>query len=558
VGFILSFLTASLLLLFLLPLRCLAQSSVVTYPYGDAQTAVPRVNNGIVYVGPVNQISVYGLPSASTDPPTKQLVENGTSASVTLPGGGQSVSSPTVVFVQCFVRAEIPTVTAPADWSSFASNVDTYDVQYLIYKLYPANSTIDSSIALNFAGVSFAVIQAVAYQGVVGLDAGPLEAHTTNSATATAPAVTTARNDDTIVWFYSAMGADLATVSSVSTGSIESQFDNDTSPRDYYGCEAIADLTAGTAGTQPSRAMTCSATESWSSGIVVALSSINAPTPTPNTRAPKHNPTPTHTPTRTSTPTPIPTGTPTHTPTPTQTPTPIPSPTSTSGITTRACSSGYAGATSSQTINLPAGTTTGDVTLAMLVMDVEVTGLDSPTFPQMVAPPGWAIVPNAYANFETGESGYFIYYRVYQSGDPTTTAAWTWPTDTAAQIGSWVACSYESTNTAGPIDASNNSISTTNGLVATALSATPSSSSDMLTMWFTNSNADPGATLSIGKIEQNMTAGGQVALVADYPLSSSAATGNQTLTWTSGDAAWGASQILLRPASASTTTAGSK
>jgi hypothetical protein len=133
----------------------------------------------------------------------------------------------------------------------------------------------------------------------------------------------------------------------------------------------------------------------------------------------------------------------------------------------------------------------------------------------MVAPPGWAIVPNAYANFETGESGYFIYYRVYQSGDPTTTAAWTWPTDTAAQIESWVACSYESTNTAGPIDASNNSISTTNGLVATALSATPSSSSDMLTMWFTNSNADPGATLSIGKIEQNMTAGGQVALVAD-------------------------------------------
>ncbi len=267
--------------------------------------------------------------------PTQQDVEGGTSASVTLPGGGQSVSSPTVVFVQCFVRAGNPIVTAPAGWSSFASNVDSVDAQYLIYKIYPAASTIDSSVVLNFdsGGVSFAAIEAVAYQGVLSLDVGPSEAHSTNSATATAPAVTTATNGDTIVWFYSAAGPNPATVSSVSTGSIESQFDDGTSPRNFYGCQAIAGLTAGTAGTQPSQTMTCSATESWDSGIVVALSSISAPTPTP-TSTPVMSPTASaspassNSPTASASPTNTANATSSASPTASATLTPIPSPTS--------------------------------------------------------------------------------------------------------------------------------------------------------------------------------------------------------------------------------------
>jgi hypothetical protein len=206
-------------------------------------------------------------------------------------------------------------------------------------------------------------------------------------------------------------------------------------------------------------------------------------------------------------------------------------------------------------INLPTGTTTGDVTLGMLVTEVN-TGTVAPTFAQMVAPTGWTIVPNGYANFENaGESGYFIYFRAYQPEDPATTSAWSWPTDTNSQIGSWVACSYTGTNTAAPIDATNNNVSTTTGLIATALSATPTSSSDMMTMWFTNTNSAPGATLSTGTIRVNMESGGQVALEGDQQLGSSSATGNQTLTWTSGLSSWGASQVLLRPASVPVPTA---
>jgi hypothetical protein len=177
-----------------------------------------------------------------------------------------------VVFVQCFVRAGNPTATAPAGWTSFASNIDSVDTQYLIYKVYPAASTIDPSIAVSFdaSGISFANVQAIAYQGFSGFDAGPLEAHSTNSTKATAPAITTAAND-TIVWFYSIMGGSGATVSSVSAGSIEARLDNSTSPRNFNGCQAIADLTPGTGGTQPSQSMTCSVRENWSSGIVAAL-----------------------------------------------------------------------------------------------------------------------------------------------------------------------------------------------------------------------------------------------------------------------------------------------
>jgi hypothetical protein len=239
----------------------------------------------------------------------------------------------------------------------------------------------------------------------------------------------------------------------------------------------------------------------------------------------------------------------TATATPTATPTPI-----AGSITTKGCSSGYAGSTSLMAITLPSGTTIGDVTLAMLVTDVNV-GPTAPTFAQMVAPTGWAIAGSAYANFESGESSYFVYYRVYQSGDPTTTANWTWPSNTNSQIGSWVACSYTGVNTINPIDTSNSNVSITDDLVATALSATPSSSSDMLTLWFTNTNDDPSVTLSIGTIEENMTSGGQVALVGDYLLSSSSPTGDQTLTWATDDSAWGASQVLLLPASSSVATA---
>jgi hypothetical protein len=180
------------------------------------------------------------------------------------------------VLVQCYIRAGTPSVSVPAGWTSFASNIDAYDTQYLIYKLYSANSTIAASIALTFnsGGISFAVIQTIAYQGVSGFDAGPSATSSTNSSTANAPAISTTTNGDTILWFYSAMGPVAGTISSVSGGTIQSRFDYATAPINYQGCEAIAALQQVAPGTEGAQNMTCSTTENWYSGIVVALAQL--------------------------------------------------------------------------------------------------------------------------------------------------------------------------------------------------------------------------------------------------------------------------------------------
>ena len=281
------------------------------------------------------QISLFGTATRT------EVGYEGVSASVTLPGGGETVSSATLVLVQCFVRAGNPSVTPAAGWTSFASSIDSTDVQYLIYKLYPANSTIDSSVALAFdgGGVSFAEIEAIAYQGVSGIDVGPLETHSTNSSTSTtAPAITTVNDDDTIVWFYSSMLPFSGTVSAVSAGSMESHSDASTAPANAYGCQAVAALGQGTQGTEAAQSMTCSAAEDLNSGIVVALASATAPTVTPSSSpslspalspTPALTPSPSFSPSNSPSPSPSPLATPTANPTTTTaaTLTPMASPT---------------------------------------------------------------------------------------------------------------------------------------------------------------------------------------------------------------------------------------
>src|SRR5205085_600716 len=105
---------------------------------------------------------------------------------------------------------------------------------------------------------------------------------------------------------------------------------------------------------------------------LIALMPAGAVSPTPT-------PTSTPTPTPTSTPTPTPTSTPT--PTPTSTPTPPPG----GGISLRTTATGNNGAGGSTlTIGLPAGTSSGDVLVAHVIVRTAGNSI--------AAPPGWSAV----------------------------------------------------------------------------------------------------------------------------------------------------------------------
>src|SRR5205823_9851926 len=98
--------------------------------------------------------------------------------------------------------------------------------------------------------------------------------------------------------------------------------------------------------------------------------------------APTPTPTPTATPTATPTPAPTPTATPTATPTPAPTPTATPTPPPGGGISLRPTAPGNNSVGgSSLTLGLPAGTSSGDVLVAFVI--VQTAGNT------ITPPPGW-------------------------------------------------------------------------------------------------------------------------------------------------------------------------
>jgi hypothetical protein len=75
-------------------------------------------------------VSLFGAP-------TRQAEAGGSATTFPLPGAGQKVGVSTMILVHCFPRAGRPTLSAPMGWRIFKSVIDIYDVQYLVYKLYP-------------------------------------------------------------------------------------------------------------------------------------------------------------------------------------------------------------------------------------------------------------------------------------------------------------------------------------------------------------------------------------------------------------------------------------
>jgi hypothetical protein len=135
---------------------------------------------------------------------------------------------------------------------------------------------------------------------------------------------------------------------------------------------------------------------------------------------------------------PAPTPTPTPSPTPSPTPTPTPPP---GGIALRAAAVGTNGAGSSTLIiGLPAGTTSGDVMVAHVV--VQTAG-------NTITPPvGWRLVLRQDSNSSISTA---TYVKVAGSSEPAT---YTWSFSAAGEASGGIA-SYIGVNTTTPVDASN-------------------------------------------------------------------------------------------------------
>ncbi len=144
-------------------------------------------------------------------------------------------------------------------------------------------------------------------------------------------------------------------------------------------------------------------------------------------------------PAATPTPTPTPTSPPTPTPTPTSPPTPTPTPPA--GISLRAAATGNNGAgASTLTINVPAGTTSGDVMVAFVV--VQTAGNT------ITLPAGWSLVLRQDSSSSIATASYV---KVAGSSEP---ASYTWSFSTSGEASGGIA-SYIGVNTTTPVDASN-------------------------------------------------------------------------------------------------------
>jgi subtilisin family serine protease len=141
-----------------------------------------------------------------------------------------------------------------------------------------------------------------------------------------------------------------------------------------------------------------------------------------------------------ATPTPTPTATPTPTPTPTATATPTPTPTpSGGGIVLRAAASANNGAGGSTlSITVPAGTSSGDVMLAQVVVQKAGNAI--------AAPAGWSLVLRQDTSSSIATA---TYVKVAGAAEP---ASYTWTFGTAGEASGGIA-SYIGVNTSTPIDA---------------------------------------------------------------------------------------------------------
>ena len=190
-------------------------------------------------------------------------------------------------------------------------------------------------------------------------------------------------------------------------------------------------------------------------------------------------------------------------------------------ITVRATSTAANNFASSESINLPTGTTTGDLTIIIGTLDGNTT---------ITEPAGWSTILN------TGFSQ-FIFYRLYQGGDPSSV------TVTAGGTHFWgmAAATFEGCDATTPIDAFNTCVSLPNNAVGdgfgknfyNAPSVNPNYAADYLLACFLDANGGGGGTITFPSGFSNVVtqAPGPNVAISSKQLSGAGSTGNQKASW---------------------------
>lgn len=199
-------------------------------------------------------------------------------------------------------------------------------------------------------------------------------------------------------------------------------------------------------------------------------------------------------------------------------------------ISLRSTSTGPNPHSTTSTINLPAGTTTGDFTIIV----VSYLGATTVTLPS-----GWTNIINA--------DGQVACFRLWQSGDPSSV------TFTGATVNWWAsaAATYIGVDASAPVDTSNSCFANTHdwgNSLYKAPSVNPSWVNDLLLAVLWNSPFVGGGTLTpaSGFTSRVVSNPGPCVAITDKQLSSAAATGDASSSWlNTSNSLTGAAQIAL-------------
>lgn len=187
-------------------------------------------------------------------------------------------------------------------------------------------------------------------------------------------------------------------------------------------------------------------------------------------------------------------------------------------IAFRSTTTGASNTSTTSTISLPAGTTTGDVTVLFCQQATAAGG--GGAVPAMTAPAGWTVL--------VASNGVIVCWRAYQSGDPTSGITMT------SSLANWwqsLAVTYSGCDTTSPIDAScscfNISGSATNNNIYRAPSICPNFNASVLLLLYSR-GASSASTIALpgGTTGRANTATGPAMRICEMTLTDGTPTGD--------------------------------